>query len=134
MSGRNVVLAGDQAASEALEAALDRTGAHATYQRSDGLPEALVAIEQGLEDDRPDAVVAVGAGDAAMALAITAGKLGIPLVISRVDDVAGEDQDKNRILATLASLDAGPDPRRAADLIAAWMAEGPSAANLDLNA
>ena len=129
MTGQNVVLAGEKTASEALETALRESGLEARIHPTDGLAEALVDIERELEDRRPDAAVAVGTGDAALALAITASKLGVPL--ASVPGTVPGTEDAGRILATLASLDAGSDPARAADLIAAWLSENPPASDLD---
>ena len=120
MPGQNVVLVGDKAASQALGAALRKVGVEALIQPANGLSEALVAIESEVELRRPDAAVAVGTGEEALALAITAAKAGVPVAVSAGSDPA-HNPDRNRILATLAELDAGPDPARAADLIAAWL-------------
>jgi len=99
---------------------------------ADGLAETLVGIERELEDERPDAAVAVGTDEAALALAITASKLGVPLAAAApVPGTVPGTEDAGRILATLATLDAGSDPARAADLIASWLSENPSASDLD---
>jgi hypothetical protein len=132
MPGQNVVLAGEKDASEALERALGEHGLEARIQPAEGLSEALVGIERELEGNRPAAAVAVGTGESALALAITAGKLGVPLAcVPGTGGEAAGDADQRRILATLAALDAGSDPARAADLIALWVSENSSAADLD---
>ena len=69
-----------------------------------------MGIEEALEAERPDAAVAVGTGEAALALAITASKLGVPLAAS-AGAVERDGADERRILATLAALDAGAGPR-----------------------
>lgn len=122
MPGQIVVLAGDKAASQTLAAALREAGVGPRIQLVDGLSDTLVAIEVELERSRPDAAVAVGTGEEALALAITAAKAGVPVAVSAGSDPV-HNSDRNRILATLAELDAGPDPARAADLIAAWLQE-----------
>jgi hypothetical protein len=131
MPGQNVVVAGEKAASEALEAALGQHGLEARIQPGEGLAEALVVIERELEDSRPDAAVSVGTSEVALALAITASKLGVPLATVPGTVAGTGEADAGRILATLAALDAGSDPARAADLIASWVAEQPSAGDLD---
>ena len=91
------------------------------------LAQALVEIEGKLAGDAPKVAIAVGTGDAPTALAITAAKLGVPLV-AWVDNGAGEDdmeRGERRILATLADFDAGPvgdgvAAFEAADRIASW--------------
>jgi hypothetical protein len=134
MPGQNVVVAGEKNASEALETALGQHGLEARILPAAGLSEALVGIERELEDSRPAAAVAVGTSEVALALAITASKLGVPLAAMAAvpGTVPGTGEaDAGRILATLAALDAGSDPARAADLIASWVAEQPSAGDLD---
>ncbi len=131
MAGQYVVLAGEKGASEGLEAALRESGLEARSHATGGLAEALVTIERDLEDARPDAAVAVGTGEAALALAVTASKLAVPLAWVPGTVPGTGDADESRILATLASLDAGSDPARAADLIASWLSEQPSPGDLD---
>ena len=130
MPGTNAVLAGDATVSTALESALNERGVKTSFHAAEGLARALVSLERELEDGRPDAAVAVGTGEAALALAVTASKLGVPLAAA-VADTDGAGDDRRRILTTLASLDAGSDPERAADLIVAWLAQGPPATDLD---
>lgn len=75
------------------------------------LAESLVELERRLTDERPALAVGVGTGDASLALAITAAKLGVPLV-AWVEDTGSEQGElelaEARILATLADFDAGP--------------------------
>ena len=123
MPGLNVVLAGEKEPSEALEWALREHGIEARCYPADSLPDALVGIEKELSEGRFAAAVAVGTGDAALALAITASKLGVPL--ARLEG-ADPGADRGRALAALASLEAGSDPAQAADLIASWLAEQPA--------
>jgi hypothetical protein len=130
VAGEKVVLAGEKQASQALDACLRERGVEVRFHPVDGLPEALVDIERELSDERPAGAVAVGTGEGALALAITASKLGVPLACVDGHE-SGADGDQSRILATLASLDGGSDPVRAADLIASWLTEAPSAPDLD---
>jgi hypothetical protein len=135
MPGQNVVLAGEKTASEALEAALREQGLDAHRHDADGLVNALVSLERQIEEDRPRAAVAVGTGEAALALAITASKMGVPLAsvpgtVPGTGNEAAGAGDQGRILATLASLDAGSDPARAANLIDSWLSENPPASDL----
>ena len=75
------------------------------------LAQSLIELEERLEAERPAVVIGVGTGDASLALAITAAKLGIPLV-AWVEDThpANEELEvaERRILTTLADFDAGP--------------------------
>ena len=75
------------------------------------LATTLVELEERLAGDRPALVVAVGVGDAPLAVAVTAAKLTIPLV-AWIEDANGAATDieegERRILRTLADLDAGP--------------------------
>lgn len=96
------------------------------------LAAALTQLEARLEDGRPALTVAVGVGDAPLALAVTASKLRIPLVAWAGDpDASGDDleQAEERILRTLADLDAGAvgdgvAAFEAADRIASWAGAG----------
>jgi len=75
------------------------------------LAESLVELERRLTDERPALAIGVGTGDASLALAITAAKLGVPLVawVEETDPGQGElELAEGRILATLADFDAGP--------------------------
>jgi len=130
VTGQNVVLAGEKEASEALDAALRALGFEPRIHAPEGFPSALVSLEQALEENRPDAAVAVGTNEDALALAITAGKLGVPLAAAG----AGEDTeraDARRIIRTLATIDAGADNSRAADLIVSWLSGEMSTPDLD---
>lgn len=93
-----------------------------------GLADSLVALERRLTDERPALAIGVGTGDAAMALAVTAAKLGVPLV-AWVEDTEPESGElelaERRILTTLADFDAGPvgdgvAAFQAAERIASW--------------
>ena len=91
------------------------------------LAESLVEIESRLAEPGPALVVGVGTGDAPTALAVTAAKLGVPLVawIDNGPDEGEMEQAERRILATLADFDAGPvgdgtAAFEAADRIASW--------------
>jgi hypothetical protein len=91
------------------------------------LAESLVEIESRLTEAGPAVAVGVGSGDAPTALAVTAAKLGVPLV-AWIADGPGEgemEQAERRILATLADFDAGPvgdgtEAFDAAERIASW--------------
>jgi hypothetical protein len=122
MASLNVMVAGEKQPSEALQSALREHDIEARCHPAHSLPTALVGIEKELSEGRFAAAVAVGTGDAALALAITASKLGVPL--ARLDGT--DPGDRGRALATLASLEAGSDPAQAADLIASWLAEQPT--------
>jgi hypothetical protein len=92
------------------------------------LAGSLVELERRLEADRPALAVAVGVGDAPLALALTAAKLGVPLVAwVEGADASGDELElaEERILRTLADLDAGPvgdgvAAFDAAERIASW--------------
>lgn len=134
------LVAGDAEAATALCAALREQGvdaeAYATQptaeERSVGsLAGALVELEERLGAGYDVAVVA-GPGDAAMALAIVAAKLGLPLAASLEagQPSSGElDAAERRILTELADVvaraDTGPNPAlAAAQRIASWGREG----------
>ncbi|MDQ2677079.1 MAG: hypothetical protein M3Y34_09745 [Actinomycetota bacterium] len=127
MSSARVLIAGESKSGEGLAASLGELGVAARFEPADGLAGAFVDFERALEDSRPEAAVAVGAGQSALTLGITAAKLGIPLARTAEE---GEDPDRARILATLADFDAG-SPGRAAELIAAWLREDPPPPDLD---
>jgi hypothetical protein len=97
-----------------------------------GIAESLVELEQRLTDKPPALAIGVGTGDASLALAVTAAKLGVPLV-AWVDDAepAADELEvaERRILVTLADLDAGPvgdgvAAFEAAERIASWANQG----------
>ncbi len=120
MSGTAVVVAGDEEAGAALGAALRERGIEARFHGSSGLAPDLVDLEADLTEQGPNAAVAAGSGQGALALAITASKLGVPVVA--LQDAAPDDRTREaRIIATLATLDAGSDPVRAAESIATWL-------------
>jgi hypothetical protein len=77
----------------------------------EALAAALIELEARLEAERPRLAIAVGTGDAPLALAISAAKLGVP-VVAWVEDPgrAAEELDRaeERILRVLADMDAGP--------------------------
>ena len=78
-------------------------------------------LEADLAEQGPNAAVAAGSGQGALALAITASKLGVPVVAALQDAAPGDRTGEARIIATLATLDAGSDPVRATESIAAWL-------------
>ena len=92
------------------------------------LAESLVQLERRLTDERPALAIGVGTGDASLALAVTAAKLGVPLV-AWVEDTEPESAElelaERRILTLLSDFDAGPGGDGAAafdaaDRIASW--------------
>jgi threonine dehydratase len=98
-----------------------------------GDPRPRELLAKSLLADRPAAAVAVGAGNAALTLAITASKLGIPVVAAPGEE-ARPDADAARILATLAELDARAEGERASHVIAAWLRERTPSPDLDSGA
>ena len=121
MSGTTVLVAGDEEAGAAVGVALRERGIETRFQESSGLVHDLVDLEAGLAEQRPSAAVAAGSGQGALALAITASKLGVP-VVALTDAVPDPDRAAEaRILATLATLEVGSDPVRAAESIATWL-------------
>ena len=126
----SVLIAGEPSAGEVLEESLLEEGVAARFHPANGLSETFVSIESRLEENRPSAAVAVGSGEAALTIAITAAKLGIPVV--RIGGVeAKANADNERILSTLAELDAGARIGRAAGVIAAWLRGEPPPPDLD---
>lgn len=124
----------------ALTSALGEEGVeadlHAVPRASEGraigeLADALVALEERLSGSPSDAAVAVGTGDAPLAVALVAAKLSVPLVawVEGGEGPAGAlELAERRILAELASFDAGevgdgPAAHEAARRIAGWLAE-----------
>lgn len=97
------------------------------------LGAAFVDLEQRLADGRSDLAIAVGLGDAPMALAVVAAKLGVPLVAWVEDGRQPNgklERAERRILDELADLDAGPvgdgaAAHEAARTIAAWARDRP---------
>jgi hypothetical protein len=130
VAGQNVVLAGEKQALEALDAALRALGFEPRIHAPEGLPGTLVSLERALEENRPDAVIAVGTNEDAVALAITAGKLGVPLAAAGAGE-GTQAADEQRIIGTLATIDAGGDSSRAADLIASWLSGETPRSDLD---
>lgn len=122
---------------EALASALRERGLAAELHAAQRVPEGrgvgalastLVELERRMAGERPGLAVAVGLGDSPLALAVTAAKLGIPLAVwvgKDAPEASEIERGERRILATLASLDAGPvgdgvQAFRAAERIAAW--------------
>jgi hypothetical protein len=125
-----VVIAGDpQGVGEVLEEALSGEGVVARYHPARSLEETLVGLEQRLERMKPAAVVAVGAGEAALALAVTAAKLSTPL--AWMPDPESQNPDRSRVIAALAWLEVDGGIARATDLIVAWIRDDTPTRNLD---
>lgn len=98
-------------ADEGIEAELRAFSRPPAGRAVQDLAGAFVELERRLEEDRSDLAVAVGLGDAPVALAIVAAKLGVPLVAWVEDGQPpnGElESAERRILDQLADLDAGP--------------------------
>jgi hypothetical protein len=123
----------------ALTSALSEQGVEAELHAVPRAPEgravgelaaALVDLEGRLAARSSDVAIAVGTGDAPVALALVAAKLSVPLVawVERDEGVAGPlELAERRILGELANLDAGPvgdGPAafEAARRIAGWLA------------
>lgn len=121
MPGTTLFLAGDSDGVEALRSALSEQGIEARSAAVSDMATSLVELEQTLQDDRPNAAVVAGDGEPALVLGITASKLGIPLIACLGEAGESADGAKHRILSTLATLEAGADPQRAADVIVAWL-------------
>jgi hypothetical protein len=98
----------------------------------ESLAGSLVELERRLIDERPALAIGVGVGDASLALAVTAAKLGVPLV-AWVEDTEPEsaelEQAERRILTLLSDFDAGP----VGDGVAAFDAAERIASWADLN-
>ena len=100
------------------------------------LAASLVELETRLVDSPSDLAIAVGVGDAPLALAVVAAKLGVPLVawVEDGQEPNGElEVAERRILDQLADLDAGPvgdgaAAFEAARVIAEWARERPGRA------
>lgn len=129
MAAAFVEIAGNPDESVRLSEALADLGVAARFQPAASLTEAFVEMEHRLESGAVPAAVAVGASREALALAVSAGKLGIPLATVPIPNP--QDDDRARALATLTWLDAGDSVGPAATHIAAWLREGPEAKNLD---
>ena len=128
MPDGGIIIAGDSSTTEALARALRENDHDARIHAQIGLADSLVALEREL--GAATAAGAVGSSPAALALALTAAKLGTPLAACP-GPAAAEDEDSRRAIATLASLEVTEDAPRAAALITDWLAAEPSARNLD---
>lgn len=131
----DVLLAGDQAAAEPLEAILRERGLDlSTHEAGESIAGALVSLERAIEAEEPRLAVAVGMGEAALALAITAPKLGIPFLAWLGPTETPERADQQRVLKTLSSAGSQPlagDAAAAANEIAAWLTDEPPEPDLD---
>lgn len=99
-----VLIAGDESAAalaDELRRGGDEVALHqATSEPSAGsLAAALGELERLIEKARPDVAISSGRGDLALALAISASKLGIPLKANAIDETDSE----GRIILTLAA-------------------------------
>jgi hypothetical protein len=129
MSPPSVVIAGAPEAGAALAAKLGEEGVEAQYLTAEGLPDAFMSLERRIEAEKPAAAIAAGAGEEALALAVTASKLGVPLATVRAEESAG-GEDRARALDALTALDAG-GVDGAAGVIASWLRKRPGPENLD---
>src|SRR5688572_6794442 len=125
------LLAGAAEPVATLSAALSERGVDARAHPAEGLAGSLTGIEHELERSRPACAVAVGAGEEALALALTAAKAGVPVAQAPAGSGTGGDSDAARAIAALAEFDAGPEPARAADLIATWIGRRQPPSDLD---
>ena len=117
-------LAGDAQRAGELESALKNDAVEADFQDAQDLAVGLRELERRLSENRPAGAVAVGTDDGGLALAITATKLGVPFAAClRPADSAlsGGEGARRRIISTLASLDAGSDPKEAAPRLVEWL-------------
>jgi hypothetical protein len=116
----NALVVGHAEPAAALTSALSEQGIQAELHAVPRAPEdravatladSLVELERRLTTERPALAIGVGTGDASLALAITASKLGVPLVawVEETDPGQGEmELAEGRILGILANFDAGP--------------------------
>jgi hypothetical protein len=116
----NALVVGHAEPAAALTSALSELGIQAELhafprppdeQAVASLAESLIELERRLTEERPAVAIGVGTGDASLALAITAAKLGVPLVAWVEETDPRQEQlelAESRILATLADFDAGP--------------------------
>jgi hypothetical protein len=125
----SILVSGDKPAAVGLEAKLRESGFEPRAVSAGPLAHSLGALERELQGTRHSAALAVGRGDGALALAITAGKLGVPL--AALLDSAEAQTDEGRAIATLASLGVAAEPEAVASLIAGRQSEKPSDRNLD---
>ncbi len=116
--GVKALIAGDLNAATALASGLVQSGLDVEHDPSldgaEGRDASAIALgvrtlERRLAEFEPAIAVAVGTGDFALALALGAAKLGIPLVGWPGPDraVAPPDLADARIIAQLAEVDAG---------------------------
>lgn len=96
---RIAVIADEDCRDLAQELADDRNDAR-VIAAPEGLAASLVAFERDLSADPPELVVLIGAGDIALAGALVATKLGIP--VSRVEAGGKSDGEIAHILSILA--------------------------------
>jgi hypothetical protein len=128
----DVLLAGDAERVAALVSALRERGVSTAHAGDDpSLVESLVSLESGIQAEPPNLAVGVGTGEVAIALAVTAPKLGVPFTAWASAD---ERPDERRILETLSenelSVQEG-DAGETAERIAAWLAKKTPRRDLD---
>lgn len=99
----DVLLAGDDDHGAALESALRERGFGTRRFDDPGeLAGMLVALEEILQGEAPRLALGVGSGDASLALAISAPKLGVPFV-AWLGRANADRPDERRILETLSA-------------------------------
>ncbi|MDQ3571940.1 MAG: hypothetical protein M3383_03665 [Actinomycetota bacterium] len=94
-----------------LDAELHAAAGTAADRNGTSLAKSMVEFERRLIEDDPALGIAVGLGDAPLALTLGAAKLGIPLVAWVDQDRPAADEAERaeaRIMLQLADLDAGP--------------------------
>jgi hypothetical protein len=122
-------------AEEGLEAELFAVPRPLAERAVEDLARSFLELETRLSGAPSDLAIAVGLGDAPMALAVVAAKLGVPLVAWVEDGRPPNDEverGERRILDQLADFDAGPvgdgaEVHQAARAIAAWARDRPGA-------
>jgi hypothetical protein len=118
------LLAGTGEQTTTLVEALAAAGVDAQIVPDGDLAGMLTGVEAELERGGFDGAVAVGTGEAALALAITAAKLGVPLAACPVQaaDPDSREGAEQRILGTLAGEHFEPGDQ-AAERLHAWLEE-----------
>ena len=126
-----VLIAGDGALVETLEAAIRahdvaserlELGGQEGEAGADGLADALERAERLIEEGRPDGVLAAGEGGAALAAAIAAAKLQVPLIAvaggagpeDSPSDAREPGSRRGRAIMRLAIATVPPDAERIA--------------------
>jgi len=125
------LLVGEGTRAEALATALRRAGVRVDLRSEEAsgpqagrgdvgmLPREILDLERLLTGEPPDAVLVASDGDAALAAAIVATKLVVPLATLGEPGSAGREAEVNRTLLTsLADARLADDPQTAASWVA----------------